>query len=81
MYSVRTGMEAAYQLLGIERGVPDVFGSTYDVRALLHATTALRDGEGMQLPGPEPLRRRLLGRIESNEIGQLLTEAGVISDL
>ncbi|MGW6395932.1 oleate hydratase [Streptomyces sp. NPDC055103] len=28
-YSVRTGMEAAYQLLGIERGVPEVFNSTY----------------------------------------------------
>ncbi|WP_308252623.1 oleate hydratase [Rhodococcus sp. WY5] len=27
-YSVRTGMEAAYSLLGIERGVPEVFGST-----------------------------------------------------
>nr|WP_238565250.1 oleate hydratase [Rhodococcus qingshengii] len=27
-YSVRTGMEAAYTLLGIERGVPEVFGST-----------------------------------------------------
>jgi hypothetical protein len=29
-YSVRTGMEAVYQLLHIERGVPEVFGSIYD---------------------------------------------------
>ena len=32
-YSVRTAMEATRQLLDIERGVPEVFNSTYDVRA------------------------------------------------
>ena len=31
-YSVRTAMEATYQLLDIERGVPEVFNSTYDIR-------------------------------------------------
>lgn len=44
-YSVRTGMEAVYTLLDIDRGVPEVWGSTYDVRDLLHATVALRDGK------------------------------------
>jgi len=43
-YSVRTPMEAVYTLLGIERGVPEVFNSTYDVRKLLAATGRLRDG-------------------------------------
>src|SRR5690606_37278625 len=55
-YSVRTGMEAAYQLLGIERGVPEVFGSTYDIRALLAATSRLRDGAEVTLPGPKFVR-------------------------
>ncbi len=32
-YSMRTGMEAVYTLLNIDRGVPEVWGSTYDVRA------------------------------------------------
>ena len=59
-YSVRTPMEAVYQLLGIERGVPEVFGSTYDIRALLAAATRLRDGEELHLPGPGPLRNRLI---------------------
>ena len=31
-YSMRTGMEAVYTLLNIDRGVPEVWGSTYDVR-------------------------------------------------
>ena len=30
---MRTGMEAVYTLLNIDRGVPEVWGSTYDVRA------------------------------------------------
>ena len=51
-YSVRTGMEAVYQLLNIERGVPEVFNSTYDVRKLLAAMARMRDGSGLDLPGP-----------------------------
>jgi oleate hydratase len=80
-YSVRTGMEAAYQLLGIERGVPEVFNSTYDIRKLLAATSRLRDGEEVTLPGPKALRNRLFGKLEGNEIGQLLAEYGVIPDV
>ncbi|SJZ93994.1 oleate hydratase [Anaerorhabdus furcosa] len=44
-YSVRTAMEAVYTLLDIDRGVPEVFGSCYDVRCLLDATSKLMDGE------------------------------------
>ncbi|MEC3956822.1 oleate hydratase [Nocardia sp. CDC153] len=77
-YSVRTGMEAAYQLLDIERGVPEVFNSTYDVRTLLTAMTRLRDGDPIDLPGPELLWRGLAKRLGNNEIGELLTQYGVI---
>lgn len=52
-YSVRTAMEAVYTLLDVDRGVPEVWGSVYDVRALLDATTKMRDGKkitDMQLP-------------------------------
>ncbi|MGW6005609.1 oleate hydratase [Oerskovia enterophila] len=79
-YSVRTGMEAAYQLLGIERGVPEVFNSTYDVRKLLAATTRLRDGEELHIPGPGILRNRLLRRIDTTEIGELLSEFGLLHE-
>ena len=43
-YSVRTAMEAVYTLLNIERGVPEVYASCYDVRALLDATAKMMDG-------------------------------------
>ncbi len=44
-YSIRTGMEAVYTLLNVDRGVPEVWGSVYDIRCLLDATVKLRDGK------------------------------------
>lgn len=43
-YSVRTAMESVYTLLDIDRGVPEVFGSCYDVRCLLDASAKMLDG-------------------------------------
>lgn len=77
-YSVRTGMEAAYQLLGIDRGVPEVFNSTYDVRKLISGTVHLRDGKEVDLPVPAIIRKRVIGKITDNEIGELLAEYGLI---
>ena len=36
-YSIRTGMEAVYTLLKVDKAVPEVWGSKYDVRELLKA--------------------------------------------
>lgn len=36
-YSIRTGMEAVYTLLKVDRAVPEVWDSKYDVRELLKA--------------------------------------------
>lgn len=44
-YSVRTAMEAVYTLLDIDRGVPEVFNSCYDVRVLLDSTYKMMDGK------------------------------------
>ena len=77
-YSVRTSMEAVYTLLNIERGVPEVFNSTYDVRDLLAATSRLRDGEEFELPGPAFLRKWLMSKIDETEIGELLKESHLI---
>lgn len=71
-YSVRTAMEAVYQLLDVERGVPEVFSSIYDVRQLLKSTAILRDGK--PLPVPALFRKY----IERNELGRLLAQYGVI---
>ena len=83
-YSARTAMEAVYTLLDIERGVPEPWGSMYDVRALLNAGIIMRDGEKLKLPAPlEALARHLTGveDLEKTEIGELLRDYGWIGDL
>jgi len=79
-YSVRTAMEAVYTLLEVERGVPEVFNSTYDVRSLLAATNRLRDGKEIGFPGGPLLRKLLLAKIEQTEIGELLREFHLVSE-
>ena len=44
-YSIRTAMEAVYTLCNVDRGVPEVWGSVYDIRDLLYATSKLLDGK------------------------------------
>ncbi len=81
-YSMRTGMEAVYTLLDVDRGVPEVWGSTYDVRDLLNATVKLRDGEAltqMKLGLKEKIAiKKALGFIENTDVEKLLKEYGVI---
>ncbi len=80
-YSVRTPMEAVYTLLNVERGVPEVFNSTYDVRALLSATGRLRDGKEIDLPGPAFLQTMLMNKLDKTQIGALLREFGIVTDV
>lgn len=79
-YSVRTPMEAVYTLLNIERGVPEVFNSTYDVRSLLAAVSQVRDRKEIGIPGPAILRNLLLKKLNATEIGDLLKEFHLISE-
>ncbi|UQE74256.1 oleate hydratase [Gordonia sp. PP30] len=79
-YSVRTPMEAVYTLLDIERAVPEVYGSTYDVRQLLNATSRLRDGAEVELPGPHFLRERVYAKFQDNEVGKLITDYNLIAE-
>ncbi|MEL4359343.1 MULTISPECIES: oleate hydratase [unclassified Luteococcus] len=71
-YSVRTGMEAVYTLLDVERGVPEVWGSVYDVRCLLDATIKMRDGKPFPVPGP------VKKRLDRTIVGPLLRRYGAI---
>ena len=80
-YSVRTAMVATYELLGVERGIPEVFNSTYDLRFLLHATKILADGEQLHLPGPEFAKRHLVHKFDQTEIGKLLTDFGLVPEM
>ncbi|WFU40157.1 oleate hydratase [Bradyrhizobium sp. CB82] len=73
-YSVRTAMEAVYILLKIERGVPEVFNSTYDIRKLLAAMGRLRDGNEIEIPGPAFLRKLILKKIKATKLGELFNK-------
>ena len=81
-YSMRTGMEAVYTLLDIDRGVPEVWGSTYDVRALIDATVKLRDGKkitDMDLPLiPRLAMKEALKKIEGTDLEKFLKEYNAI---
>ena len=81
-YSMRTGMEAVYTLLGVDRGVPEVWGSVYDVRDLLNATVKLRDGKpvtDMKLNLAEKMvLKKALEKIAGTDVEKLLKEYHVI---
>ncbi len=81
-YSIRTAMEAVYTLLNVDRGVPEVWGSVYDVRDLLNSTVELRDGKkltDMKLDMKQKIAvKEVLKKIEGTEIEKLLREHKVI---
>ena len=81
-YSIRTGMEAVYTVLNVDRGVPEVWGSVYDIRCLLDATVKLRDGKkitDMEMPLVGKLAlKEALKKIEGTEVEKLLKEYNVI---
>ena len=81
-YSMRTGMEAVYTLLDIDRGVPEVWGSTYDVRCLIDATVKLRDGKKLtdiDLPFIQRVAlKEVLKKIEGTDLEKFLKEYNAI---
>ena len=83
-YSIRTAMEAVYTLLDIDRGVPEVWGSVYDIRDLLNATVKLRDGKpitDMKLNLIERfIMKKALKKARGTDIEKLLKEHKVIPD-
>lgn len=81
-YSIRTAMEAVYTLANVDRGVPEVWGSVYDVRDLLNAVVALRDGKPlteMNLDFKQKIViKKALEKIEGTEVEKLLKNHNVI---
>lgn len=81
-YSIRTAMEAVYTLFNVDRAVPEVWASTYDIRDLLHATVALRDGKPiteMNLNFVEKfILKQFLRKVEGTDIEKLLQEYHLI---
>ena len=80
-YSIRTGMEAVYTLLNIDRAVPEVWGSKYDVRELLRACYYAVDKKSLDelpLTFPEKQAVKLLEKkVEGTDLEILLKESGL----
>ena len=81
-YSIRTGMEAVYTLLNVDRAVPEVWGSQYDVRELLRAAYY---GIDKQTIDKAPISRvqknlikLLIKKTKGTDIELLLKESGLI---
>ncbi|MGO1224332.1 MAG: oleate hydratase [Leuconostoc falkenbergense] len=77
-YSVRTAMEAVYSLLDVERGVPEVFNSIYDIRELLRAMYYMNDKKAitdMNLPIPKLIQKVGMKKIKGTWLEELLVEA------
>ena len=81
-YSIRTGMEAVYTLLDVDRGVPEVWGSKYDVRELLRACYYAVDKKSigeidLSFKEREALKI-LLKKVRGTDVEELLRESGLL---
>ena len=81
-YSVRTAMEAVYTLLNVDRGVPEVFDSIYDIRQLLRAMYYMSDKKKLadqDMPLPEKLALKTgMRKIKKTWVEELLKEANLM---
>ena len=80
-YSIRTGMEAVYTLLNIDRAVPEVWGSKYDVRELLKACYYAVDKKTVEeLPltfAEKQVIKVLMKKVKGTDLETLLEESGL----
>ena len=81
-YSVRTAMEAVYTLLNVDRGVPEVFNSCYDIRVLLDSTSKMMDGKKLtdiKVPlKAKIVEKKVLDKVEGTAIEDLLKKYNLI---
>ncbi|ADX70649.1 oleate hydratase [Lactobacillus helveticus] len=81
-YSVRTAMEAVYTLLNVDRGVPEVFDSIYDIRQLLRAMYYMSDKKKLadqDMPLLEKLALKTgMRKIKKTWVEELLKEANLM---
>ncbi len=80
-YSIRTGMEAVYTLLNIDRAVPEVWGSKYDVRELLKACYYAIDKNSIEdIPlsfTEKQLIKIIKKKVKNTDLEILLEESGL----
>lgn len=76
-YSIRTTMEAVYTLMDVDRAVPEVYGSVFDIRELLKAFYYMSDKkklDEMDLHMPKLVKLALNKKIKGTWIEELLKE-------
>ncbi|MBU5285148.1 oleate hydratase [Weissella confusa] len=76
-YSIRTAMEAVYTLMDVDRAVPEVYGSVFDIRELLKAFYYMSDKkklDEMDLHMPKLVKLALNKKIKGTWIEELLKE-------
>lgn len=76
-------MEAVYGLLGVDRGVPEVWGSVYDIRELLDSSVKLMDGKSPLEINLGPLnmfKKPLIKTVKGTAIEKLLRDHEVLKD-
>lgn len=67
-------MEAIYTLLNVDHGVPEVFGSCYDIRVLLDSTAKMLEGKKLtDLNLPLEVKSKI-GMIMKQASGSIIEE-------
>ena len=81
-YAVRSAMEAVYKLMDVDRPMPEVWGSIYDVRDILKAYNTLADGRNLDTVFSSSKERKLLKEMKrlimDTDVEDLLEEYGLI---
>ena len=71
-------------MIGVDRGVPEVWGRVYDVRDLLNSSVKLMNGKSpleIELPGPlDLLKKPLIRFIKGTVIVKMLRDHDILRD-
>lgn len=71
-------MEAVYALTGVEKKVPEVFASRYDVRYMLDTASVLNDYNKPEIDLPLAAKAVVGKKIKGTEIEEMLKEYNLI---
>ena len=82
-YSIRTGMEAVYTLMDVDRAVPEVWGSQYDVRELLKAAYYAIDKKSIDetdilKPAEKKALEFVVKKLKGTDLELLIKESGLV---
>ena len=81
-YAVRTAMESVYTLLNVDRAVPEVWGSAYDVRCLMNAAYRLRDDKPItdlkMNPAEKLALKAVIDKVKGTQVFELLQRYGLV---